>query len=244
MAAFSPLCVTRVRTMRPRQHRKREASRAVAGVAALLLALCIGASAGRAQIADAILFNGRIVTLDAQSTIAEAIAIRGERIAAVGSNAEIGSLAGTATLRIDLGGRTVIPGLIDSHMHAIRAGLRFGIEASWIGARTIAEALERISAVAQSGGPGSWGVVAGGWTPRQVAERRAPTQAELIAAAPNNPVYIQLSYSAVLLTPRGLGALGIEDGTGLPPGGTLERDDVGRLTGWIRGGFRVITALY
>src|SRR5262245_51806238 len=71
---------------------------------------------------DLILTNGKIITVDERFTIAQAVAIRGERIAAVGSNQEITQLAGANTRRIDLRGRAMIPGLIDNHMHLLRAG--------------------------------------------------------------------------------------------------------------------------
>src|SRR5215471_6172137 len=86
-----------------------------------------------AQPPDTALVNGKIITLDERSTIAEALAVRDGKIEAVGDSADIGSLAGPATRIIDLGGRTVIPGLIDSHMHAIRAALFYATEVNWIG---------------------------------------------------------------------------------------------------------------
>ena len=117
--------------------------------------------------------------------------------------AEIRALATPSTRVVDLGGRTVIPGLIDSHIHAIRAGLTWQTEVHWIGVRSLAEALDRIRAKAAVAPGGSWLVVAGGWTPRQFAEQRAPTQAEVAAAAPEHRVYVQLLYSRVLLSPGG-----------------------------------------
>src|SRR5438128_1397931 len=102
------------------------------------------AAALHAQTADTILVNGKIATVDAQSSIRQALAIRQGRIEAVGTNADMQKLAGPGTRTIDLGGRTVIPGLIDSHMHAIRAALSFATEVNWIGAKSMEEALNRI----------------------------------------------------------------------------------------------------
>ncbi len=202
------------------------------------------AGAAQAQVPDTILTNGRILTLDDSSTVGGAIAVRGDRIVAVGNPTAVSRLADAKTRIIDLEGRTVIPGLIDSHIHAIRAGLHFGTEASWIGSPTVADAVARIRKAAQAAGPGKWIVVAGGWAPIQFAERRRPTQAELTAAAPDNPVYVQLFYGAVLLSPKGFEALRIAEEADLPPGGRLLRDGAGRPTGWIEGQFPVITALY
>src|SRR5512141_3220777 len=171
--------------------------------AALLLAL---AAAACAQTADTVLINGKILTVDSQSSIREAIAIRGGRILAAGSTADIRKLAGPSTRSIDLQGRTVIPGLIDSHLHAIRAALSFATEVNWIGARSLPEALGRIREAARTMKPGSWLIVAGGWNVDQFQERRRPPQAELVAAAPDKPVYAQLGYGWAILTPAGLRA--------------------------------------
>src|SRR5438105_2428380 len=140
-------------------------------------------SAAWSQTADTVLLNGKILTVDSQFSIREAIAIRGGRILATGSSADIRKLASPATRTIDLQGRTVIPGLIDSHMHAIRAALSFSTEVNWIGARSLPEALGRIRDAARTMKPGAWLIVAGGWNVDQFQERRRPTQAELVAAA-------------------------------------------------------------
>jgi predicted amidohydrolase YtcJ len=161
----------------------------------------------QAQLADTILTNGKILTADARFSIQPALAIKDGKLIAVGSVEDVHSLASTDTKVIDLGGRTVIPGLIDSHLHAIRAALSFSTEVNWIGVRTLKEALARITTASRSMAPGSWLIVAGGWNVNQFEEKRRPTQAELIAAAPNNPVYVQLAYGWIMMTPLAYEAL-------------------------------------
>jgi Amidohydrolase family len=110
----------------------------------------------RANPADMLLLNGRIVTLDDTSSVNEALAITGDRITATGSSDQMQRLAGATTEIIDLGGRTVIPGLIDSHIHLIRAGFRYAGEVDWSGATSIADALARLRAAAVHARPGAW----------------------------------------------------------------------------------------
>jgi predicted amidohydrolase YtcJ len=210
--------------------------------AAAFILLLAGVAAAHAQPADTILLNGKIVRFDAPP--AEALAVRGETIAAVGASGDIRALAGPSTRVIDLGGRTVIPGLIDSHIHAIRAGLTYSTEVHWIGVRTLAEALDRLRAAAGRLPPGAWLVVAGGWTDRQFTEGRRPTQAEIVAAAPNHHVYIQQLYSRVLLDPGGYDALGIGRDPLLAARVTVERGEDGRPTGWITGDNRTISDVF
>jgi predicted amidohydrolase YtcJ len=138
----------------------------------------------------------------------------------------------------------VIPGLIDSHMHAIRAALFYAAEVNWIGTKSIPEAMERIRTAARAAKPGQWVIVAGGWTEQQFSEKRRPTQAELIAAAPDHPVYVQLFYGAALLTPAGFKALNIANDSDVPPRGKILRDSAGQPTGWIEGDNPTITALF
>ena len=132
------------------------------GVLALLAAVPVSA-----QSPDTILVNAKILTVDAQSSVREAMAIRDGHITALGTSAEMRKLAGPRSRVIDLGGRTVIPGLIDSHLHAIRAALSFTTEVNWIGVRTLEEALGRVQDAARTMKPGAWLIVAGGWNPQQ-----------------------------------------------------------------------------
>src|ERR1044072_7196430 len=123
-----------------------------------LLALFAGAA--QAQTPDTVFLGGKLVTFD--SSPADALAVRGDRIVALGRSAEVRALAGPTTRVIDLAGRTVIPGLIDSHIHAIRAGLTYTTEVHWIGARPLGGALDRLRAAARDAPKGSWLIVAGG----------------------------------------------------------------------------------
>jgi len=213
-----------------------------------LLAVCALAIASPAwpQNADTILVNGKILTVDSQFSIREAIAIRDGKITAVGSNSDVRKQAGPQTRLIDLQGRTVIPGLIDSHIHAIRAGQTFTTEVNWVGATSIAEAMNRIHEASLAKKPGSWLIVAGGWHPEQFKEKRRPTQADLVAAAPNNPVYVQLDYDWEVMTPAGFAAMNINSDADLPRPGRLERDASGKPTGAIEdgGGFDVAIFLF
>ncbi len=210
----------------------------------LALAGVLACASALAQAPDTVLFNGRIVTLDAGSSVHQALAIRDGRIVALGAFSKLKPLIAKTTRVIDLHGRTVVPGLIDSHMHAIRAALSFSTEVNWIGTKSIAEALSRLRDAAKTRKPGAWLIVAGGWTPEQFAEKRTPIQVELADAAPDNPVYIQLFYRWAMLNPAGFAALGIREDKDVPPAGSLERDTGNHLTGGIAGNTATITALF
>src|SRR5216683_2651671 len=202
----------------------------------LTVGALILASPAWSQSADTVLVNGQILTVDNQFSTREAIAVRDGKIVVVGSDVDVRKLAGPKTRVIDLQGRTVIPGLIDSHMHAIRAGQTFGTEVNWVGATSLAEVLGRIHEASRRMKPGAWLIVAGGWNVEQFKEKRRPTQADLVAAAPNNPVYIQLGYDWVVMTPARFKALNINGDADLPRPGKLERDASGAPTGAIDGG--------
>ncbi len=214
-------------------------------VAVLFFALCSSGTA-HAQITaarpDTIFINGKVVVYDGAP--AQALAVRDGKIVAIGNSPGIRALAGPPTRIIDLGGRTVIPGLIDSHIHAIRAGLSYSTEVHWSGVRTLKEALDRIRVAAQAAPHKSWIVIAGGWTERQFREDRRPTQAEIAAAAPDHHVYIQLLYSNVLLDRRGAKELGVTANSELTARLTIERDKDGQPTGWLAGDNRAISDLF
>jgi predicted amidohydrolase YtcJ len=202
--------------------------------ALVVCAVLLASGAATAQTADTILFNGKILTVDQDFSVRQALAIDRGRVLASGTSAAMKKLAGNKARLIDLGGRTVIPGLTDGHIHGIRAALTFGTEVNWIGVPTLKEALEKIRQAAVQK-PGSWIVVAGGWTEEQFEEKRRPTVAEVMAAAPDNPVYIQHLYDWLLLSPKAMAALNIRDDADVTPGGKLERDGSGSPTGIVNG---------
>ncbi|HTD43277.1 MAG TPA: amidohydrolase [Bryobacteraceae bacterium] len=210
----------------------------------LIAAALIAVLPAFSQAPDTVLLNGKILTVDDQFSTREAIAARDGKITALGGTADIRKLAGPQTRVIDLQGRTVIPGLIDSHMHAIRAAQSFATEVNWIGAPSLTAAYSRIHDAAGAMKPGAWLIVAGGWNVEQFKEKRLPAQAELLAAAPNNPVYVQLGYGWVVMTPAALKILNIASDADLPPGAKLDRDAGGNFTGGITGGNNAIVALF
>ena len=156
-------------------------------------------------------------------------------------SAEIRRLAGPPTSIVELGGRTVIPGLIDSHLHAIRDGRTFGVRPDWSGVSTLKQALDTIRAAGRKASPGTWIIVIGGWDPYQFAERRSPTARELDEAAPDHPVYVQQLYDLAVLNRRAMQALQITAQTALPPAGKVEVDASGEPTGIVRADGSVAT---
>ena len=188
------------------------------------------------QPAETILNHGKIISANDKESIYQSMAIREGKIIALGSLTELKVWQGPNTQVIDLKGKTVIPGLIDSHIHAIRAALSYSTEVHWFGLPTIEAALNRLKQAASSAKPGEWLVVAGGWTEEQFKEGRRPTQEELIQAAPNNPVYVQWMYEWAMLTPAAYKTLNIQSEADLPGGGKFQLDKAGKPTGAIVGG--------
>src|SRR5215510_1294389 len=169
--------------------------RILAGGAVVFLA-CAGAMLrGQQSSADLILTNGKIITSDEKFSIAQAVAIKGDRVIAVGTSQQISPLAGPATRRIDLRGRAVVPGLIDNHMHLLRAGTTWTREVRLDGVESRKQALDLFAARAKAIPPGDWVYTIGGWSVDQFADSRKQfTRAELDQIVPNHPVAIQESY--------------------------------------------------
>ncbi|MCR2799562.1 amidohydrolase [Microbacterium sp. zg-Y818] len=189
-------------------------------------------------LVDLVLRGGRITTFaDPQQAPehAQSVAVAGGRVIAVGTDDELAPHADLAARVIELEGRDVIPGLNDSHIHAVRGGNSWSRSLHWEGVRSVSEALNSIHDAATRLGPGQWISAVGGWHRSQFEEGRTPTPTELEEAAPHNPVYVQELYDVGILNEAGLAACGFADGAEDPPRGRIERDDTGRPTGRIHG---------
>ena len=181
--------------------------------------------------ADVIIMNGRIATQDERRSFASAAAIKDGRFIAVGSDKDVMAHHGEKTQVIDVQGRTVIPGLNDSHMHPIRGGLNYNMELRWDGVPSLADALRLLKEQAARTPPPQWVRVVGGWTEFQFAERRMPTLDEINTVAPDTPVFVLHLYDRALLNAAALRAVGYTKDTPEPPGGEIRRDHAGNPTG-------------
>ncbi|WP_298412089.1 amidohydrolase [Janthinobacterium sp.] len=181
--------------------------------------------------AHTILLNGRFHTVDRTQPLASAVAIADGTFLAVGDVEDVMRHRGPATQLIDLAGRTVIPGLNDSHLHLIRGGLNYNLELRWEGVPSLADALRMLKEQALLTPNPQWVRVVGGWTEFQFAEKRMPTLDEINAAAPDTPVFILHLYDRALLNRAALRAVGYDKNTPNPPGGEIVRDAAGNPTG-------------
>jgi len=182
--------------------------------------------------ADMVLINGKIITVDPKDRIVEAIAIYRNKIEAVGTNEEIKQLIGPNTRIIDLGGKTVMPGIIDSHTHPSTIATRnLEVDCRAPPITSIKEILELVRAKAAEFEPGEW-VRGANFNDSKLKEKRHITRWELDEAAPNNPVFIisDTGHQAIVNS-KALEIAGIIEETPDPPGGELERDEKGRFTG-------------
>ncbi len=206
--------------------------RRVAALVVLMVARPAGAPVQNAPApADLVLVDGKVLTVDARFTEARAFAVRDGRFVKVGSNEEIRAFVGPSTRVLEARGRTVIPGLIDTHVHALGVAAE---EASqpFKTLRSIGELQQWVRTEAGRRPAGTWI-----WTPRtyppRLREHRFPTRAELDAAAPAHPVAVDGAY-ALSLNSAALKAAGITRDTPDPQGGAIVKDAAGEPTGLLR----------
>ncbi|HLA78989.1 MAG TPA: amidohydrolase [Vicinamibacteria bacterium] len=188
-------------------------------VMAVLLPLTASAGEGSA---DLVLSGGNLVTLDPARPRATAVAVRGGRIVAVGGEAEVRPFVGPATRRIDLKGRTVLPGLTDAHVHVMGLG-QARESLSLVGAQSLDQALRRVAEKAKGLPPGEW-VLGRGWDQNDWPEKRFPTAAELDRVSGDRPVFlVRVDGHAGWANSKALALAGVDRGTPDPPGGRIIR---------------------
>lgn len=191
-------------------------------------------SAAPAATPDVVFLDGKIATLDAKGSTASAVAVKDGRFVAVGSTKAIRKLAGKKTRIVRLGGRTVVPGLIDSHCHPFPTMVfTSSVDARAPGVPSVARALENLSARVPSTPKGGWIFLVGASASQtKFAEKRLPTRAELDRAAPDNPVWFWNGTHGEVLNSAGLSALGVSRANPrLPRGGRVLLDGSGEPTG-------------
>lgn len=183
------------------------------------------------QKADLIIYNGKIATMQKQNEFVQAIAIKDGIILDIGTEKNIlSAYKSSETKLIDAKGKTVIPGLNDSHMHVIREGLNYNSELRWDGVKSLKRAMEMLKEQAARTPDGVWIKVIGGWNEFQFDEKRQPTIDEINAAVPDKPVFITYLYGKAFLNKKGIEVLGYTKDTKYE-GSLLEQDSNGNLTG-------------
>ena len=183
--------------------------------------------------ADLVIHNAKVHSMENNYTVAEAIAIKGNKIIAVGSNQEIKKNQGKNSKVIDAKGKTVIPGLFDSHAHVIRAGRFYNSELRWDGVKSLERALQLLKEQAQRTPKDQWVRVVGGWSPFQFKEQRDPTLEEINAATGDVPTFVLYLYGKAYLNKAGIKALKLDENTENPIGGLIEKDKEGKPTGML-----------
>ncbi|MEN2416299.1 amidohydrolase [Flavobacterium mesophilum] len=197
----------------------------------LILLLSAGLSSQAQQKADLIIYNGKIATMQKQNEFVQAIAMKDGIILDIGTEKNIlSSYKSSETKLIDAKGKTVVPGLNDSHMHVIREGLNYNAELRWDGVKTLKRAMEMLKEQAARTPDGVWIKVIGGWNEFQFEEKRQPTIDEINAAVPDKPVFITYLYGKAFLNKKGIEVLGYNKNTKYE-GSVLEQDANGNLTG-------------
>lgn len=179
------------------------------------------------DVADAVYTNAKVLTVDDKNTVAEAFALKDGRFVAVGTKVDILKRVGPDTKIVNLGGRTVVPGLADGHMHDVGGGPNIDLSKT----RSIAELLDVIRSAVATAPPGKVLRTNSDWNQAQLNERRLPTLAELDSVAPNTPLVVHRGALASMLNSVALSKFNITASTPQPAGGIIEKDRNGKLTG-------------
>ncbi len=209
----------------------------LAGAASVLSACAVQnppttVSTPKALVADMIVTNAKVAVMDENRSMAEAIAIKDGKVLRTGTDEDILRLRDSSTQVISANGRTIIPGLNDSHLHITRGGRFYNSELRWDGVKSLKEALRMLKEQADRTPEGEWVRVIGGWSPYQFEEKRMPTVEEINEATGDTPAFVLYLYSRGWLNQAGLDALGIDENT-KPPNedSSYEKDKNGKLTG-------------
>ena len=208
----------------------------MSGFGVLLAALAL-----QQQPADLVVLNAKIYTADVNRPVAEALAVRGGRIAFVGSARGALALVGPRTERLDLGGggRTVVPGLVDAHAHLLGLGLALRT-VDLVGTRSYDEVIARVVERAKTARPGEW-IRGRGWDQNDWADTRFPAHQALSRAIPNNPVYLtRVDGHAALVNAKALELAQVTAATPDPTGGRFIRDSAGNPTGVLVDGAQAV----
>ncbi|OYQ32080.1 amidohydrolase [Flavobacterium cyanobacteriorum] len=180
---------------------------------------------------DLIVHNASVHTLDDALPVAQAVAVSGGRIIKVGTTAEVFTLKNKKTKVIDAQGKTLVPGIFDSHLHVIRGGRFYNAELRWDGVRSLKRALQMLREQAQRTPAGQWVRVVGGWNAYQFEEKRLPTLQEINEATGQVPAFVLHLYGHAYLNRAGLKALNITADTPSPKGALIQKDENGEPTG-------------
>jgi predicted amidohydrolase YtcJ len=209
------------------------------GRAAVLFALALGAgvtASTQDRKADLVLRNATVYTMDKLRPTAQAVAVTGNRIVAVGSNEEVARHLGPATRILELDGQTVVPGLKDSHVHFLGIGFA-RLNVDLVGARSYQEVVDRVAGAVKKARPGEW-VIGRGWheekwsDPASRTVRGFPTHHALSAVSPDNPVYLtRADGHAGFANAKAMALMRVDNGTQPPAGGEIIKDKDGNPTG-------------
>jgi predicted amidohydrolase YtcJ len=184
--------------------------------------------------ADLVLINGTVLTVNASDEVAQAVAVKGGKIAAVGTTEAIRSRIGAATEVINLRSRTATPGLIDTHVHFSEAEALFAVNLSDVSIRKLDDVLARVRDQVKKRRPGEW-VLGEGWDEGKLAERRYITAADLDGVAPDNPVWLMHTTGHYgVANSYALRIAEVKKDTKDPPAGTIDRNAQGNPTGVLK----------